>query len=233
MKIAIISDIHANIYAFEAVLNELDRLKVDKVLVCGDLIGYYYWPKEVLDHIVGNDMFTCIRGNHEDILKETLNSNKASLFYRNKYGSGYDVCKRDLTGSQLDWLGSLPESLEVDFDGVTFFLSHGSLTSTNEYLYPDSSTEELIKNYSNSDFTVFGHTHYPFIHTHNEKCLLNPGSIGQPRDIGGYSSFVTISTHNKVVVAHKINFERADLVLACRTNDPGLNYLENIFNRGL
>jgi len=233
MKIAIMSDIHANIYAFETVLNEFKRLKVDKVLVCGDLIGYYYWPKEVLDHIVGNDMFTCIRGNHEDIFKETLSSNKAALFYRHKYGSGYDVCKRDLTVSQLEWLDLLPESLEVDFDGVTFFMSHGSLTSTNEYLYPDSSTEELIRNYSNSDFTVFGHTHYPFIHTNNGKYLLNPGSIGQPRDIGGYSSFVTISTHNKAVVSHKIKFEIAALALACRRNDPGLKYLENIFNRGL
>lgn len=232
MKVAIISDIHANIYAFEAVLKELDRLRVDKVLVCGDLVGYYYWPKEVLEYIFSNDMFICVRGNHEDILEKTLKSSKAASFYRDKYGSGYDVCKRDLTSSQLDWLVTLPENLVVDFGGVTFFLSHGSLTSTTEYLYPDSAAGELIKNYSSADFTVFGHTHYPFMHTNNEQCLLNPGSVGQPRDLGGYSSFMTISTHNKVVVAHKIKFQSTELISACRTFDPGLKYLEDIFKRG-
>ena len=72
MKIAVISDIHANAVALDAVYNSEPFQKADKVIVCGDLIGYYYWPDQVLQTIQSDDRFICIRGNHEDNLKKAI-----------------------------------------------------------------------------------------------------------------------------------------------------------------
>ena len=69
MKIGVISDIHANIFALDNVLEEMNRYDVSKILVVGDLIGYYYWPKEVVSRLMANEDVICIAGNHEKFLK--------------------------------------------------------------------------------------------------------------------------------------------------------------------
>ena len=77
MKIAFISDIHSNIYALNRVYEDLNSEKVERILVAGDLIGYYYWPKEVIDLIRSDERFLCICGNHEEILKKVIGSKEA------------------------------------------------------------------------------------------------------------------------------------------------------------
>ena len=76
MKVAVISDVHANIYALRSVLHDLDKEGVENILVAGDLIGYYYWPSEVVKILMEDSRVHCIRGNHENILEETLNNNE-------------------------------------------------------------------------------------------------------------------------------------------------------------
>ena len=143
MKVALLSDIHANIFALEAVLEDLRRENIDRILVAGDLVGYYYWPKEVVGLLKGDSRVSCIRGNHEVILGEVLASPDAAIRYRSKYGSGYEVCRETLSADELRWLVTLPESLTVDIDGCSFHVAHGSLSSADEYLYPDAGAELL------------------------------------------------------------------------------------------
>ena len=92
MKVAVISDIHANHLAFEAVLKQFNKDNVESILVAGDLIGYYYWPHKIIDIIMEDDRFFCIRGNHERMLKEAIEDEIMLLKYRKKYGSCFDVC---------------------------------------------------------------------------------------------------------------------------------------------
>ena len=73
MKIGVISDIHANIFALDNVLKEMSKYDVSKILVAGDLIGYYYWPKEVVSRLMTDEDVFCIAGNHEKLLKNSLN----------------------------------------------------------------------------------------------------------------------------------------------------------------
>ena len=79
MYIAILSDIHANIYALDAVYQDFKNKNVNNILITGDIIGYYYWPKKVLKKLMSDDRVTCIAGNHENILQEVINDRDSSI----------------------------------------------------------------------------------------------------------------------------------------------------------
>lgn len=231
MKIALLSDIHSNIFALEAVYKDLNDEKVDVILISGDIIGYYYWPKEVIELLSNDDRVFCVKGNHEKILEKTRNSDIEASFYRNKYGSGYDTCCEQLSDKHINWIFNLPDELYLTFNEITFFISHGSLNSIDDYIYPNATLSDLEDNYSTSDITVFGHTHYPFLHTHNGKILINPGSVGQPRDIGGLASYVVINTENFVTRFKRIRFDYSNLVETAKNKDKDLEYLWKIMYR--
>lgn len=231
MKIAVISDIHANIFALDAVYKDLEKEKVDYILVAGDLIGYYYWPKEVVDRLRSDKRVICIRGNHEDLFLESFISSDKSEVLRKKYGSGYDVCFETLSKDDITWMSELPKNIVLSIDNCSFYLSHGSLTETDEYLYPDASLDRLLKNYSDCKFTIFGHTHYPFIHTHANKALINPGSVGQPRDVGGLASYVIINTNNLSIRFKRLKFDFLSIIKIAKSKDSSLEYLWKIMER--
>lgn len=231
MKVAMISDIHANIYALETVYAEIKKLGVEKIIVLGDLVGYYYWPKEVLDIIRNDKTIYCIKGNHELILNKFIENDPSTDQYRKKYGSGYDTCLNDLNKEDLAWLSNLPEQIEFEIEGHGFYLSHGSLNSIDEYLYPDSNLNKLEENYSNHQFTAFGHTHYPFLHTWHNKIMINPGSIGQPRDKGGLASYVILNLENHAIQFKKSPFNTASLIETAKKTDPKIDYLWKIMSR--
>jgi predicted phosphodiesterase len=95
-------------------------------------------------------------------------------------------------------------------------------------LYPDASIDLLLKNYSHCKFTIFGHTHYPFIHTHENKVLINPGSVGQPRDVGGLASYVIINTDNFSTRFKRLKFDRLPIIEMAKSRDSDLDYLWKI-----
>lgn len=231
MKVALISDVHANIYALESVYADLREESVDKILMLGDLVGYYYWPKEVIGLLRSDDRVTCIRGNHESILSEFMLSSTAAEFYRKRYGSGYDVCLEALSAEEIAWLVSLPEIHEIDILGHTFHLSHGDLGSIDQYLYPDACRSKIEQNYSKCEFTIFGHTHYPFLHAKGNQFIINPGSVGQPRDNGGLASYVILNLENQAIRFKRKVFDTDKVKEASKTQDPQLEYLWKIMSR--
>lgn len=231
MKIAVLADIHANIYALEAVLADCRDEVVGHFIVAGDLVGYYYWPQPVVQRLMHDACVTCIRGNHEDILAQALGDAVAAERYRQKYGSGYDVCLETLSGDEMQWLLHLPTCIELTLGDVHFSVHHGSPVAPDEYVYPDASVEVLARSHASRHFTVLGHTHYPFIHHLDGSVLLNPGSVGQPRDIGGQASYVVIDLANRAVRFKRIPFDVAPVVAAAQARDPELGYLRRIMTR--
>lgn len=231
MKVALLSDIHANIYALDAALADCEKEAIDHFIVAGDLIGYYYWPQTVVQRLMNDTRVTCIRGNHEDILAETLGCLSSAVRYRQKYGTGYDVCRESLNDDELQWLLNLPKKAEVILGGIHFAVHHGSPAATDEYVYPDSPAEVLARCHDSPDFTILGHTHYPFKHDLGGSILVNPGSIGQPRDFGGQACYAVID-----LVDHSINFKRipydvSPVIAAVQSRDPELSYLHKIMSR--
>jgi len=231
MKIAILSDIHANIFAFRSVLNYIEKHDIKKILISGDLIGYYYWPDEVIKICMNESLFTCIKGNHEVILEKCLDNKTHMNNYSKKYGSGYKYCKQKLSINQLDWLLNLPTKLKLNINGEGIFLGHGSLDSSNEYIYPDAKFEDILRNYSSEKYTIFGHTHYPFIHSHNNKFLINPGSVGQPRDFGDLASFAIIDMSNNTIVFYRAKFPTTSIKKEALKADLNLPYLFEVLER--
>lgn len=231
MKVAILSDVHANIYALKAVLSAIEKDNIDKVIVAGDFVGYYYWPSEVVEICMEEDRFICIKGNHEANLKEILDDRKKLIPLTKKYGSSYKICLEALSATQIDWLVNLPESRTEQFDKVSFYFTHGSLKSLNEYVYPDADVGHLQENFSDAKYTVLGHTHYPLIYSWQGRCLLNPGSVGQPRDIGGLASFFIVNTENHVVSPKRVPFSVESIVRHVEMYDEETPYLKNVLMR--
>ncbi len=231
MHIALLSDIHANIYALDSVYKDFENKKVHSILVAGDLIGYYYWPKKVVQKLMNDNRVICVSGNHEKILSKTLSSVKYSKKYKKKYGSGYNFCKNQLSDNELNWLLNLPKSLEIKIKNLSFFMTHGSLSSQEQYIYPDAPIDLLEANHSNYDFTVFGHTHYPFIKHNKKNIIINPGSVGQPRDISRIASYALINTENHSIVFRKVRFKIDEIITASKKNDPDIPYLQQVLTR--
>ncbi len=231
MKVAVLADIHANMYALEAVLADCKEEDVAHYIIAGDLVGYYYWPKSIVHRLMNDNRFTCIRGNHEDILAETLDNPDAAEYYRLKYGSGYDVCRETLCANEIRWLMDLPAKAELILDGVRFSVYHGSPSATDEYIYPDATPEVLARCHASRGFTVLGHTHYPFVHHLDGSILLNPGSVGQPRDYGGQASYALINLNNCALYFKRIAYDVSHVVNAAKARDPELSYLQKIMTR--
>ena len=231
MKVAILSDIHANIFALDAVYEDLDRIGVEHILVAGDLVGYYYWPADVISRLASDPRVRCIRGNHEDILEASIADAQKAAHYSAKYGSGYACCVETMTSSMLAWLAALPARLEISIAGVTFHMSHGALGSTDTYIYPDAPRKTLNDNLSACDVTVFGHTHYPFIYHRGEQVLLNPGSVGQPRDNGGTAAYAILNLENHVIQPRRVMFDVVSVITAAQQRDPKLAHLWKVLQR--
>lgn len=231
MKIAILSDIHANRFAFDEVLKDMEKNQCQKAVLLGDLVGYYYWPEYVVSKVKDNDFFIVIKGNHEVILEKCIRDSEFLEKSTKKYGSGFISCISNMSSKDLDWLLNLPDSLQIVIDGVRFGLFHGSEVSYDEYIYPNASDERLNKISSEMDVICFGHTHYPFIRSFNGRLLLNPGSVGQPRDVGSLASYMIYDTENSIVVNKRIPFENKEILSNSKSIDPGNSYLTKVLMR--
>jgi putative phosphoesterase len=231
MKIAVLSDIHGNTVALAAVLAEVRAAGIERLFVLGDFVGYYYRPDEVLAQLA-EFKTSMVRGNHETMMEESQHDDHAAKEVRAKYGSGVAHALQKLSASQIKELLALPETARVTEDGVTFFLCHGSPWDNNEYIYPDAS-EEVLKKCAGqgTDFVLLGHTHRPFIYTYDDTTVLNPGSVGQPRDVGNLASWAIINTANRSVMPRRTLFDVAPVIEEAQGIDPNVPYLTDVLQR--
>jgi len=186
MRIGILSDIHGNLPALDAVIADLMVREIDAVCCLGDLVGYGAFPNEVVERIRNLRMPT-IMGNYDDGVG----------FDRDDCGCAYrDPREQELGQRSLAWtkarttvenkafLRSLVPEIRLDAEGQRLLLVHGSPRKMNEYLFEDrplSSFERLAAS-SNADMIVFGHTHRPYAKRVDDVWFVNAGSIGKPKD---------------------------------------------------
>src|SRR5205807_5104390 len=123
MKIGVISDIHGNHYALEEVLKTARKKNIEKLLILGDVVGYYYHPEKVLE-ILNDWDYTLIRGNHEKILEQILLDEKKSTEIQKKYGSGHIIALKKLSKQQLQSLIKAQEKQMVLIDRVKILMCH-------------------------------------------------------------------------------------------------------------
>jgi putative phosphoesterase len=232
MKIAILSDIHGNSYALEAVLNAVRQQGIVDLFILGDLVGYYYFPDKVLRML--EDFNTkIIQGNHEAMLKSLINGTLDAGEVRKKYGSGASIALKRLSMDQINLLINLPISLRFRFDNVRFTLCHGSPWDPDYYVYPNSSLEIFDKCTLelSSDFLLLGHTHHPFMTHNNGVLILNPGSVGQPRDQNYGASWAIINTVNKAVIFKQTPYDHSSLLIDITKFDSDILFLKEVLTR--
>lgn len=224
MRIGLISDIHGNSLALKAVLTALLD-EVDQIMFLGDLCGYYPFVNECVspwdeDRIVG------VRGNHDQVLLDCWQSGtQPSTDYRARYGSALKRTLQNLSSSSVSLLQSLPLSRTLTLNEVVLALYHGTPWDPLEgRVYPDYDKWNRFSDVP-GDVILLGHTHYPLAKRYRDKLIINPGSVGQPRDHAGRACFATLDVTSGVVQHHHVPFAPGRLIEDARKHDPNLPYL--------
>ena len=231
MKVGILGDIHGNEYALRAVLDAASVAGVDQWLNTGDMVGYYFAPRRVMEML---RQLNCrsVRGNHEDMLCRSRDDPDYLRGVQAKYGSGVRVALEQLSVQQLDEVCGLPHPLSLEIDGVRILLSHGAPWNIDQYVYPDSApdlNERCVP--EGFDLVVTGHTHYPMVKTIGNAVLVNPGSVGQPRNRRPGAAWALFDTVNRTVDLRCESYDSAELVRECRARHPELPYLSEVLLR--
>jgi len=242
-KFAIISDIHSNLAALEAVLEDIDNRGIKEVFCLGDIVGYGPDPKECLDLIIDRQIVT-IMGNHDHaVFYEPTNFNtgaeRASYWTRQCLEDEPDIEKRN---HRWSFLGRLPSRLQMG----KILMVHGSPRKPiNEYVFPDdiyTNSAKLITIFERVEHLCFvGHTHVPGVFledpdfygtdeidnvypiSDDEKAIINVGSVGQPRDQDIRSSYVSVS--DEKIEFHRISYDLEDTTNKI-LNNPDLDDFE-------
>jgi predicted phosphodiesterase len=230
MKVALLSDIHGNSAAVRAALAEARKAGAEELLILGDLVGYYYDIRGVLDQLVEWPR-TVIGGNHEGWLARARTDSAAAAAYRTRYGSALDVACQTLDTAELDWLAGLPPRLSKSLGGTDFELCHGAPDDRDRYVYPNAADTELAACEIAGRMVLMGHTHYPMISLRADCTLINPGSVGQARDLGGFAAWMLVDTQTGVIAPRRTAYDAAPLAAEARHRDPGLPYLWDILSR--
>lgn len=186
MRIAVISDIHANIHALQAVWDDLQEQRIDSLYCLGDLVGYGAYPNEVIEFI-RERLVPTIMGNYDDGVG--FDRDECGCAYTDprlkELGDRSLFWTREHTGQEhKDFLQSLVPEIRIRTDGQRVLMVHGSPRRMNEYLYEDrpQATFERIAKASDADVLFFGHTHLPYEKNVAGTLFVNTGSVGKPKD---------------------------------------------------
>lgn len=232
MKIAILSDIHGNIDALKAVVKQMEINKIEHVFYLGDQMGYYPDVVEVYNEI-DKLPHNIIAGNHERIFIKYLNEKETFRQKINKkYGSCFSYYTKTFSSELILKIKNLNEDLQVKLDGFNFLLCHGSPIEKDHYLYPDVDRNvlmECIEKAKNNDVVFMGHTHYPMLYSYNNKQLINVGSVGQSRVVGGIANWGVFNTENGIFVQQNTLYNTKNL--KTKIKHESKMYLSTILDR--
>jgi putative phosphoesterase len=197
MRIALFSDIHANLPAFQAILEDLDEQSPDAVYCLGDLIGYNVWPNEVIAEIRRRGIAT-LAGNH-DLKVENLITTPQSLSEPGKKYA-YHLVEQH----HREYLLTLPAHIKLEFkqgsEKLNIVMAHGSTRSVDEYTLFDTEEKQILQmmEEANADLLFVGHSHKPYHRILESsagvfKHVINLGSVGKPKDGDSRACYVILT----------------------------------------
>ena len=203
MKIAVISDIHGNMEALTAVMEDIQLQNCDRLFVLGDYAMAGPEPKKSVEYFMNKSKdsnFEMIQGNTDLMIINYTEDLYNSL--KDKAPVMAEALKDDaliLNEQEKQFLKNLPAQKEIVIDGVKFLLVHGSPRRNNEDILPEmplETIEEIIKE-TDADVILCGHTHLPCgYQTTKKQTVVNAGSIGRPFTQEPKSCYLTINVKN-------------------------------------
>ena len=195
-RVAVITDVHANLPALEAVLEAIESTDVDTVYCGGDLVGYGPHPNEVCRLIEARGI-PAIYGNYDYAIGRDLED--CGCAYRDQHDR--ELGERSVAWTlkhtdprSKEFMRGLPFDLRFELGEKRVRLVHGSPRKVNEYLFADkpARTFERIAAGADCDVLVFGHTHQPWIREYGDVLFVNCGSVGKPKDGDPRASFALL-----------------------------------------
>ncbi|MBF0196361.1 MAG: metallophosphoesterase family protein [Planctomycetes bacterium] len=247
MKIAIISDLHSNFTAVEAVLKKIAELKLDEVICLGDIVGYGPNPKEVIDLLVEHKIYS-ILGNHDDaVLTEPKYFNRIpheALMWTK------EVLQAPGNDKYIEYLSSL--DLIKRGNGMVF--THGVMDNNMCYVEDTNDLLYIFDNLNDDEFICFGgHSHQASVWIKGEndisnvmirqgeeyvpeskvqKVWVNVGSVGQPRDSDWRSSFFIYDTESKGITPMRVEYDVDSTISQIQDIERLDNFLADRLRRG-
>jgi putative phosphoesterase len=197
-RVAIITDIHANMPSLDSVLEFIDREGVDRTYCGGDLVGYGPHPNEVCASLEERRIAT-IYGNYDYAIARDLEDCGCAYVDRHDREIGEQSVKWTLANTHRhakEFMRNLPFDLRFELGAKRVRLVHGSPRKVNEYLFEDkpARTFERIAAEADCDVLVFGHTHKPWVHEYGGVLFVNCGSVGKPKDGDRRAAFALVTT---------------------------------------
>ena len=219
MRYLILSDMHGNWDAFEAVLKKAQPETYDGVLVLGDLVGYGASPNEIVEAVRDLPHPIIVRGNHDKVvagIDRGENFNHVALAAARWSTSA-------LSAENLSYVRELPVGPTSIHPALA--ICHGSPLDEDAYVFSDYDAYEIFAAHS-TELTFFGHTHVPSLFTvgrrgievkalkgegsltldSKARYLINPGSIGQPRDRDPRASYMTYDEEARLITWHRLDY---------------------------
>jgi len=169
MRLGVVSDIHGNRIALDAVLDDMPT--VDRLVCAGDVVGYNPWPAECVAAVRERSIPT-VMGNHDRAV-----ASETPFRFNSMAAAGVDYAREQLDEDALGWLADLPPTRTVADGRVK--LVHGHPDDPDRYTYPEEFSARML---DGEDLLVTGHTHVQGHRVFDGGVVMNPGSVGQPRD---------------------------------------------------
>ncbi len=193
MEIIFISDLHSNLEAINSISKEIRN---KRIYCLGDIVGYGPNPNESIDWVRDNTIKT-IKGNHDYAV---VNNNTSNFNLFAKKSILWTIKK--LTIDNTEYLKNLPLTYKFSIGKINILLVHGSPENPlNEYVIPEHYEQlfeyYLIKNKVN--IIVLGHTHIPFSIKKKNGYIINPGSVGQPRNGNPNASYAIVNIEDNYI----------------------------------
>lgn len=222
MRMLVLSDIHSNHEALTAVLNDVRRKRVDRIVYLGDFVGYGAKPNQVLDRMRQyRAQKLYVRGNHDRVaagLEDGEGFNQAAR-------SAALWTRQQLSAANRAFLQSLPVGPVSDGGGI--LICHGSPFDEDEYVFTQFEAQRILKAHQ-APIIFFGHTHMPVVFEYDplrgiavrnihkpismkldrsRKYLVNPGSVGQPRDRNPMASYLIFDQARMTLQYRRVSYD--------------------------
>ncbi|MEQ8856460.1 YfcE family phosphodiesterase [Gimesia sp.] len=203
MRVLVISDIHSNWAALSSLKEEFDYC-----LCIGDLVDYGTDPVPCIEW-VKQHATACVRGNHDHAVAQRVEA-KGSTGFRKLACFTRPLHWDLLDRVRMKYLARLPISQQITIEGVTFYLVHGTPRDPlDEYLGENEAGWTSRLQGINANFVCVGHTHLPFHLDLGDKQVINPGSVGQPRDGDPRCSYAIIEDGKVTLKRQEYDIEAA------------------------
>ncbi|MBN1759440.1 MAG: metallophosphoesterase family protein [Chitinispirillaceae bacterium] len=218
MRYAIISDIHGNAEALNAVLGDIRKRSVDSIICLGDIVGYYPDPERCID-LVSKQVDYCVAGNHDYAAIGRIDTQNFTYYAY----AAMEWTKQNISDQARDYLMQLPLTVTLD----NMFFTHSSPSNPQDWVYVFPDSEEAVFEAFNSlmfGLNFIGHTHWPSIMIqederiilHSEHTislvdshyyLVNVGSVGQPRDFDSRSCYALYDEEKKTIELVRVEYD--------------------------